>query len=83
MFTGATDKDREHLSNPSTRAVQLIGVPDGNMPPVQAEIGVVALKSRTVPAAEAVAQSIAALDWLRDQAVRSFSSNIARLSLNR
>ena len=42
------------------------------MPPVQAEAGVVALKSRTAPAAEAVAQSIAALDWLRDQGCTQF-----------
>jgi uncharacterized protein YgbK (DUF1537 family) len=32
----------------------------------------VALKSRTIPAAEAVAQSVAALDWLRDQGCRKF-----------
>lgn len=34
------------------------------------EAGVVALKSRTIPAAEAVAQSLAALDWLLAQGCR-------------
>jgi uncharacterized protein YgbK (DUF1537 family) len=33
---------------------------------------VVALKSRTIPAADAVAQSLAALDWLRAQGCRRF-----------
>ena len=32
----------------------------------------VALKSRTIPAADAVAQSLAALDWLRAQGCRQF-----------
>ena len=40
------------------------------MPGVQA--GVVALKSRSIPAAEAVALSLAALDWLRAQGCRQF-----------
>ena len=70
-FTGATDLAGT-LVKSGMSAVQLIGVPEGNMPPVQAEAGVVALKSRTVPAAEAVAQSIAALDWLRDQGCTQF-----------
>ena len=70
-FTGATDLAGT-LVKSGMSAVQLIGVPEGNMPPVQAEAGVVALKSRTVPAAEAVAQSITALDWLRDQGCTQF-----------
>jgi len=70
-FTGATDLAGT-LVKSGMSAVQLIGVPEGNMPPVEAEAGVVALKSRTIPAAEAVAQSIAALDWLRDQGCTQF-----------
>ncbi|WP_420819600.1 3-oxo-tetronate kinase [Pandoraea terrae] len=45
------------------RAVQVIGVPDGPVP--DADAVVVALKSRTVPASEAVRDSLAALAWLR------------------
>ena len=39
---------------------------------IEADALVVALKSRTIPAAEAVAQSLAALDWLRAQGCRQF-----------
>ena len=70
-FTGATDLAGT-LVKSGMSAVQLIGVPEGNIPPVEADAGVVALKSRTIPAAEAVAQSIAALDWLRDQGCTQF-----------
>src|SRR5437868_8389174 len=51
------------------RVVQTIGMPDG---PLGAEVDavVVALKSRTVPAAEAVAQSLEALRWLQAQGAR-------------
>jgi uncharacterized protein YgbK (DUF1537 family) len=61
-FTGATD-----LANTLTRrgmhTVQTIGIPKGEAP--QADAVVVALKSRTIPAAEAVAQSLAACRWLK------------------
>lgn len=36
------------------------------------EAGIVALKSRTIAAADAVAQSLAALDWLRAQGAKRF-----------
>lgn len=62
-FTGATDL-ANNLVRSGMRTVQAIGVPDGP-PPDGAEAVVVALKSRTVPAAEAVAQSLDALRWLR------------------
>ena len=48
------------------RVVQTIGVPDGPLD-TEADAVVVALKSRTVAPAEAVAQSLQALAWLRDQ----------------
>ncbi len=53
------------------RAVQYVGVPDG---PAEAsvEAGIVALKSRSIPVAEAVRQSLAALDWLRGQGCQQF-----------
>ncbi len=65
--TGATDI-ASMLVREGLRTVQLVGVPDA---PWQGEAAapvdalVVALKSRTVPAAQAVLQSLAALRWLR------------------
>jgi len=51
------------------RTVQLIGVPKQSVPE-QVDAVVVALKSRTTPAAEAVAQSLAALRWLESADTR-------------
>ena len=61
-FTGATDL-ASTLVRGGMRTVQLIGVPSGPAP--DADAVVVALKSRTSPAAEAVAESLAALRWLQ------------------
>jgi len=66
-FTGATDL-ANNLVRAGMRCVQTIGVPDGGAA-VQADAIVVALKSRTVPAAEAFEQSLAALRWLQAQGV--------------
>jgi uncharacterized protein YgbK (DUF1537 family) len=63
-FTGATDL-AAMLVGRGMRAVQLIGVPGAGEPVPEADALIVALKSRTAPAAEAVADSLAALDWLR------------------
>lgn len=69
-FTGSSD-----LGNTLTKAgmhtVQYVGVPRGPAAP-DVEAGVVALKSRSIPVAEAVSLSLAALDWLRDQGCRQF-----------
>ena len=62
-LTGATDVALM-LQNAGMRTVQVIGVPSGTAPR-DADAVVVALKSRTAPAAEAVSQSVAALRWLR------------------
>lgn len=62
-FTGATDL-ANNLVRAGMRTVQTIGVPDGTAPP-QADAVVVALKSRTIAAADAVAQSLEASRWLR------------------
>jgi uncharacterized protein YgbK (DUF1537 family) len=53
------------------RTVQYSGVPST---PASADVeaGIVALKSRTIPAADAVAQSLAALAWLKAQGCRQF-----------
>lgn len=67
-LTGATDVALM-LQNAGMRTVQAIGVPAG-IAPQDADAVVVALKSRTSPAAEAVAQSLEALDWLRAQGAR-------------
>jgi 3-dehydrotetronate 4-kinase len=67
-FTGATDL-ANNLVRSGMRAVQTIGVPDAALD-VEADAVVVALKSRTIPAAEAVAQSLAALRWLQAQGAR-------------
>jgi uncharacterized protein YgbK (DUF1537 family) len=51
------------------RTVQLIGVP-ARLAPEDADAVVVALKSRTTPAADAIAQSLAALRWLQAASTR-------------
>ncbi|MET3619702.1 3-oxo-tetronate kinase [Burkholderia ambifaria] len=73
-FTGATDL-ANMLVKSGMRTVQTIGVPaDGAAldTMVDADAIVVALKSRTIPAADAVAQSLAAYEWLRAQGCRQF-----------
>lgn len=64
-FTGATDL-ANNLVRAGMRVVQAIGVPSEPLQ-VEADAVVVALKSRTIPAAEAIAQSLAALAWLQAQ----------------
>lgn len=63
-FTGATDLASTLVRN-GMRTVQVIGVPEPGAALPDADAIVVALKSRTAPVAEAVAQSLAALDRLR------------------
>ena len=67
-FTGATDL-ANNLVRSGMRTVQTIGVPADAEAPVDADAIVVALKSRTIPADDAVAQSLAALRWLQAQGV--------------
>lgn len=64
-FTGATDL-ANNLVRAGMRVVQTIGVPTAPLD-AQADAVVVALKSRTIAPAQAVAQSLAALQWLREQ----------------
>ncbi|MDB5849141.1 MAG: hypothetical protein JWP29_2893 [Rhodoferax sp.] len=64
-FTGATDL-ANNLVRAGMRVVQTIGVPAAPLD-TEADAVVVALKSRTLPAAEAIAQSLAALAWLQAQ----------------
>jgi uncharacterized protein YgbK (DUF1537 family) len=67
-FSGATDLANT-LVRQGMRTVQLIGVPT-RPAPEDADAVVVALKSRTIPPADAVAQSLAALGWLQAAGAR-------------
>ncbi|WP_342595738.1 3-oxo-tetronate kinase [Salinicola lusitanus] len=69
-FTGATDLASQ-LVGAGMRTLQTIGTPDI---PLEADVDavVVALKSRTIPAKDAIEQSIRALDWLREQGCEQF-----------
>jgi uncharacterized protein YgbK (DUF1537 family) len=60
-FTGATDLANTLVKGGMT-AVQVIGVPTGPLP--EADAIIIALKSRTAPVGEAVAQSLAACEAL-------------------
>jgi uncharacterized protein YgbK (DUF1537 family) len=66
-FTGATDL-ANMLVKGGMRTIQAIGVP--RAPAADADAIVVALKSRTIAPEDAVAQSLAALKWLRDSGAR-------------
>ena len=62
-FTGSTDLANTLVRN-GMRSVQLIGTP-ASAKDIDADAIVIALKSRSIPAHEAVAQSLRALAWLR------------------
>ena len=68
-LTGATDLCNM-LVRGGMRTVQLIGVPAADAAVPEVDAITVALKSRTIPAADAVAQSVAALAWLREAGAR-------------
>jgi uncharacterized protein YgbK (DUF1537 family) len=63
--TGATDL-ASLVARSGRRAVQVFGVPAPGQPVPDCDVLVVALKSRSIPAAEAVEQSLAAAEALRD-----------------
>jgi uncharacterized protein YgbK (DUF1537 family) len=68
-LTGATDV-AVTFSREGLTAIQVNGVPDDTLAVTDADVIVVALKSRTIAAAEAVAQSLAALHWLQARGAR-------------
>jgi 3-dehydrotetronate 4-kinase len=70
-FTGATDLANT-LVRQGMRTVQLFGVPPVELALPEVDAVVVALKSRTIEAGEAVRQSLAALDWLKAAGARQF-----------
>jgi uncharacterized protein YgbK (DUF1537 family) len=62
-FTGGTDLAGMLVKN-GLRTVLMVGVPTGPQPD-DVDAVVIALKSRTIPAADAVDQSLSALRWLQ------------------
>jgi uncharacterized protein YgbK (DUF1537 family) len=69
-FTGASDLANT-LAKGGMSTVQFVGIPQGTAQ-ASCEAGVVALKTRSIPARDAVAQSLAALSWLKEQGCRQF-----------
>ncbi|MBP2149908.1 3-oxo-tetronate kinase [Xanthobacter flavus] len=65
-YTGASDLANT-LSKEGVRTVQTIGVPDAALALPDADAVVVSLKSRSIPADEAVAVSLAACAWLKSR----------------
>ncbi len=81
-FTGASDL-ANMLTVAGMQTVQIIGVPSAQTARpaeaaatadqrIDADAVVIALKSRSIPAADAVAQSLQALQWLRQAGARQF-----------
>jgi uncharacterized protein YgbK (DUF1537 family) len=70
-FTGATDLCNT-LVKAGMRTIQLLGVPRPELEVPDCDAIVVALKSRSNPVQEAIAMSLAALDWLRVRGARQF-----------
>ncbi|NCW78070.1 MAG: four-carbon acid sugar kinase family protein [Oxalobacteraceae bacterium] len=69
--TGATDV-ASMLVRSGLRTVQIIGVPCASTDAGEVDAVVIALKSRTIPPAEAIEQSLAALRWLQQRGVPRF-----------
>ena len=69
-FTGSSDLANT-LAKGGMRTVQYTGIP-GTPAASDVQAGVIALKSRSIDSAEAVRQSLAALDWLKDQGCEQF-----------
>nr|WP_173933236.1 3-oxo-tetronate kinase [Chelativorans sp. Marseille-P2723] len=69
-FTGSSDLANT-LAKGGMRTAQYCGLPTRPAHP-SVEAGIVALKTRTVPANQAVERSLAALNWLRQQGCTQF-----------
>jgi len=71
-ITGATDL-ASALTNEGWRTTMVLGVPGPTIScPPDCDAIVVALKSRNLPAHEAVDESVTALDWLRSAGINRF-----------
>lgn len=69
-FTGSSDLANT-LARGGMRTAQYCGIPNKSAA-ADVQAGVIALKSRSIPAAEAVRQSLAALDWLQAEGCKQF-----------
>lgn len=69
-FTGSSDLANT-LAKGGMRVVQYCGVPNKSAT-ADVQAGVIALKSRSIPTADAVRQSLAALDWLQAEGCKQF-----------
>ncbi len=69
-FTGSSDLGNT-LSKSGMHVVQYSGIPD-KPADTDVEAGIIALKSRSIPADEAIAQSLRALEWLKAQGCQQF-----------
>jgi 3-dehydrotetronate 4-kinase len=69
-FTGASDLANT-LAKEGMATTQFVGVPKEDAG-ADCEAGVVALKNRSIAPADAISQSLAALDWLERQGCRQF-----------
>ena len=69
-FTGSSDLANT-LAKGGMRTVQYTRIPDG---PSGADVqaGIVALKSRSIDPVDAIQQSLAALEWLKEQGCEQF-----------
>lgn len=70
-FTGATDL-AGMLVKSGMRTIQILNVPSSDPLDMDADAVVIALKSRTLPPAEAIAQSLDALAWLQAGGCQQF-----------
>ncbi len=68
-FTGASDLANT-LVKSGMRTVQTIGIPPDDLELDDIDAVVVALKSRSIPASDAIAQSLEAYRWLEGRSVR-------------
>lgn len=72
-FTGASDIAntiaKGYGPEGGLKTVQYLGIPTASAP-AEVEACVISLKSRSIPAREAVSQSLAALEWLQAQGCR-------------
>jgi 3-dehydrotetronate 4-kinase len=64
-FTGASDIANT-LAKAGMSAVQTVGIPDARFKPTS-DACVISLKSRSIPASDAVRQSLASMEWLLAQ----------------
>ena len=78
-FTGATDLANTLVSE-GMRVIQVFGVPSQAVELPDCDALIVALKSRYIPAEEAVALSLSALAWLKGHGCERFYSSIVLLS---